>query len=73
MLEKIIDDAEAAKKLSLEKSKTEIDKMNNYLMQSKQSTDSKIGKENAKNLIDTVVSLGRGRGEIESDTETLNK
>jgi hypothetical protein len=72
-LEKIIDDAEAAKKLSLEKSKTEIDKMNNYLMQSKQSTDSKIGKENAKNLIDTVVSLGRGRGEIESDTETLNK
>jgi hypothetical protein len=42
-------------------------------MQSKQSTDSKIGKENAKNLIDTVVSLGRGRGEIESDTETLNK
>jgi hypothetical protein len=72
-LKKIIDDAEAAKKLSLEKSKTEIDKMNNYLMQSKQSTDSKIGKENAKNLIDTVVSLGRGRGEIESDTETLNK
>jgi hypothetical protein len=73
LLKKIIDDAEAAKKLSLEKSKTEIDKMNNYLMQSKQSTDSKIGKENAKNLIDTVVSLGRGRGEIESDTETLNK
>jgi len=72
-LKKIIDDAEAAKKLSLEKSKTEIDKMNNYLMQSEQSTDSKIGKENAKNLIDTVVSLGRGRGEIESDTETLNK
>ena len=55
----------------LKQSEAEIDKLNNYLIQSEQPMDSKIGDENAKLLIDPVKKLGSK--EIESNTETTNK